>query len=72
MVGELVTQPRLDTVADLYFKKKNLKAFTKKVIYIKGRNDGTNLHEKEIKAFEYLGHNLLRKVFTGLKIYTQT
>jgi len=51
---------------------KNLKMFRKKVLYIKGRNDGTNLHSSEIKAFEYLGQNLLRKVFTGLKIHTQT
>ena len=72
LVGTYVIQPRLDAIAQEYYLKKNLKLFRKKVLYIKGRNDGTNLHSSEIKAFEYLGQNLLRKVLTGLKIYTQT
>jgi hypothetical protein len=72
MIGTYIIQPKLDDIANKAFLKKQLQAFRRKVMYIKGRNEGTNMHEFEIKAFEYLGQNLLRKVFTGLKIHAQT
>lgn len=70
MVGTYGIQPKLDAIADLYFKKKQLCTFKKKVYYIKSRNEGTNLHEKEIRAFEALGKNLMMKAYSSLKIYT--
>jgi len=38
---------------------------------MKARNEGTNLHEFEIKAFEALGKNLMSKAFSGLRMHTQ-
>ena len=69
LVGTFITQPVLDDIAHKAFLKKQLITFRRKVLYIKGRAEGTNLHDKEIRAFEYLGQNLLRKVYTGLKIH---
>lgn len=45
--------------------------FKQKIDYIRERRQGRALHDFEIKAFQLLGQNLLRKAFTGLKVAQQ-
>lgn len=68
MLNHYVIQPKLDSIGDKHFLKRNLLSFKFKINYIRDRNNGKNLHEFEIKAYEALGRNLLRKAFTGIKI----
>ena len=68
MAENYITQPKLDGIATRYLIKKQLNRFRTKIEYIRGRREGRNLHEFEIKAFKALGRTLLRKSILGLKI----
>jgi len=68
MVSTYVVQPKLDAVADVYYKKKNLQKFKRNLDLIRERSQGGGLHEFEVKAFQLLGQNLLRKSFTALRV----
>ena len=68
MLNCYIIQPKLDAIGNKHFLKKQLLSFKHKINYIRDRNNGKNLHEFEIKAYEALGRNLLRKAFTGIKI----
>jgi hypothetical protein len=71
MVDCYAIQPKLDQLAHNFFVKKNLQAFRQKVLYIRDRANGQNLHEFEVKAYKKLGENLLRKAFSGIKVIAQ-
>ena len=71
MIECYAIQPKLDQIADSYFIGKSLRLFKQKVFYIRDRNNGQNLHEFEVKAYKWLGENLLRKAFSGIRLIAQ-
>lgn len=68
MVNHYVVEPNLDSMGDRHYLRTKLRAFKKKANYIRDRNSGKNLHEFEVRAYQTLGRNLLRKAFTGIKL----
>lgn len=68
MIGTFIIEPKLDAVADAYYKKKHLKKFKRNTDVLRERKQGGALTVMEVKAFRLLGHNLLRKSFTALKV----
>lgn len=71
MIDTFIVQPRLDAVADAYYRQKNLRKFKQKTDFIRERRLGGWLNELEVKAFRLLGQNLLRKSLTALKVTQQ-
>ena len=68
MLEAYAIQPKLDKIGHTHYLHKCLTKFRSKVLYIRGRNSGQNLHEFEIRAYKQLGVNLMRKAFSGLKV----
>lgn len=68
----IIIQPKLDAVADLYRLQTSFKSFIKKVRYIRDRQNGLNMHEFEIRAYNALGKNLMRKCFCAFKMVLHT
>ena len=71
IVNTFIIEPKLDRIGDEFFLKKNLQMFRYKCNYIASRSNGQNLHEFEIRAYQALGQNLLRKAFTGIKLISR-
>lgn len=59
-------------MADHHRLRASFRSFIRKVAYIRDRNNGFNMHEFEVRAYDALGKKLMRKAFTAFKMMLHT
>jgi len=66
-VNTFIIEPKLERIGELHYLRKQIRNFKRKADFSRDRSLGLSLHEFEVRAFQTLAKNLLKKAITGLR-----